>query len=112
MDKEGITMDLYSEECLNEKNLDLKHKNQPDIMDEINRLMDLAYGETRHKLYDVGRNYPCPCGSGKKYKKCCDRVRAEHDHEYYIEKLSEANNLDEGYEILVDIWILLYLKRK
>lgn len=19
----------------------------------------------------VGRNYPCPCGSGKKYKKCC-----------------------------------------
>jgi len=21
----------------------------------------------------VGRNSPCPCGSGKKYKKCCDR---------------------------------------
>lgn len=21
----------------------------------------------------VGRNDPCPCGSGKKYKKCCDR---------------------------------------
>ena len=20
---------------------------------------------------DVGRNDPCPCGSGKKYKKCC-----------------------------------------
>ena len=20
---------------------------------------------------DVGRNHPCPCGSGKKYKKCC-----------------------------------------
>ncbi|MDP6668218.1 MAG: SEC-C metal-binding domain-containing protein [Dehalococcoidia bacterium] len=19
----------------------------------------------------VGRNAPCPCGSGKKYKKCC-----------------------------------------
>ncbi len=26
-------------------------------------------------LYDtaVGRNDPCPCGSGKKYKKCCGR---------------------------------------
>jgi len=24
----------------------------------------------------VGRNDPCPCGSGKKYKKCCGRVRA------------------------------------
>ena len=21
---------------------------------------------------DVGRNDPCPCGSGKKYKKCCE----------------------------------------
>lgn len=21
----------------------------------------------------VGRNDPCPCGSGKKYKRCCDR---------------------------------------
>ena len=20
---------------------------------------------------DVGRNAPCPCGSGKKFKKCC-----------------------------------------
>jgi uncharacterized protein YecA (UPF0149 family) len=22
----------------------------------------------------VGRNDPCPCGSGKKYKKCCGRA--------------------------------------
>ena len=25
---------------------------------------------------DVGRNEPCPCGSGKKYKKCCGRPDA------------------------------------
>jgi uncharacterized protein len=24
-----------------------------------------------NKFKDVGRNDPCPCGSGKKYKKCC-----------------------------------------
>jgi len=24
--------------------------------------------KTRQK---IGRNDPCPCGSGKKYKKCC-----------------------------------------
>ena len=42
--------------------------------------------ETKHKLYleqkksgtvivgkKIGRNDPCPCGSGKKYKKCCGR---------------------------------------
>jgi len=25
----------------------------------------------RRKEKKVGRNAPCPCGSGKKYKKCC-----------------------------------------
>ena len=23
----------------------------------------------------IGRNDPCPCGSGKKYKKCCGRLK-------------------------------------
>jgi uncharacterized protein YecA (UPF0149 family) len=22
----------------------------------------------------IGRNQPCPCGSGKKYKHCCGRL--------------------------------------
>ena len=25
----------------------------------------------------VGRNDPCPCGSGKKYKNCCGKVTNE-----------------------------------
>ena len=25
------------------------------------------------KKVKVGRNDPCPCGSGKKYKKCCGK---------------------------------------
>ena len=25
----------------------------------------------KHKITKVGRNDPCPCGSGRKYKKCC-----------------------------------------
>jgi len=29
--------------------------------------------KTKSKKYKVGRNDPCPCGSGKKYKKCCGR---------------------------------------
>lgn len=38
------------------------------------------YGHTPEELFEserirrvVGRNDPCPCGSGKKYKKCCGR---------------------------------------
>ena len=32
---------------------------------------DLPKPETRRNMAKVGRNDPCPCGSGKKYKKCC-----------------------------------------
>jgi len=28
-------------------------------------------GTYRRDAPKVGRNLPCPCGSGKKYKKCC-----------------------------------------
>src|SRR5207302_9958151 len=28
----------------------------------------------RRSLPKVGRNEPCPCGSGKKYKNCCGRA--------------------------------------
>ncbi|MBW1792566.1 MAG: SEC-C domain-containing protein [Deltaproteobacteria bacterium] len=30
----------------------------------------------------IGRNKPCPCGSGKKYKKCC----MEKDNKILAEK--------------------------
>ncbi len=29
----------------------------------------------RRKQEKIGRNAPCPCGSGKKYKKCCGRLK-------------------------------------
>ncbi|HXM32114.1 MAG TPA: SEC-C metal-binding domain-containing protein, partial [Chthoniobacterales bacterium] len=34
--------------------------------------LDLA--PVRREVPKVGRNEPCPCGSGKKYKNCCGRV--------------------------------------
>ena len=27
----------------------------------------------------IGRNQPCPCGSGEKYKKCCGRFKNASD---------------------------------
>jgi len=67
-----------------------KHRKRPDGKDELRavyqRLIDLADDNGEHDevsryqhLLDsldatkVGRNDPCPCGSGKKYKKCCGR---------------------------------------
>ncbi|WKY47355.1 SEC-C metal-binding domain-containing protein [Eubacteriaceae bacterium ES3] len=38
-----------------------------DLTKEFKRSKTVVKGEK------VGRNDPCPCGSGKKYKKCCGR---------------------------------------
>ncbi|MCX7817374.1 MAG: preprotein translocase subunit SecA [Syntrophales bacterium] len=39
----------------------------------MNREDDAQSSQPVRKQKKVGRNEPCPCGSGKKYKKCCGR---------------------------------------
>jgi SEC-C motif-containing protein len=34
----------------------------------------VAPGQFQRETPKVGRNDPCPCGSGKKFKKCCGRT--------------------------------------
>ena len=39
-------------------------------------------------MKNIGRNDPCPCGSGKKYKKCCGRVpESKTDYQKAIESV-------------------------
>ena len=38
-----------------------------ELIDEC----DHRQGTVRSKGFKAGRNDPCPCNSGKKYKKCC-----------------------------------------
>ena len=33
----------------------------------------------QREMKKIGRNDPCPCGSGKKYKKCCGRQDIRQD---------------------------------
>ncbi|MFO7708056.1 MAG: SEC-C metal-binding domain-containing protein [Desulfobacterales bacterium] len=40
----------------------------------------------------IGRNQPCPCGSGKKYKKCCLNEAAAPSLGFYYRRLSEAHD--------------------
>ena len=45
----------------------------------------------------IGRNTPCPCGSGKKYKKCCmkkDQAAAapQPNLEYNVDELDDLSN--------------------
>ena len=47
-----------------------------DIYDEETRkrlFLEQRKSGTVHREKKIGRNDPCPCGSGKKYKKCCGR---------------------------------------
>ena len=43
------------------------------ILDEIERKQNDFGKKKPTKVIKVGRNDPCPCGSGKKYKKCCGK---------------------------------------
>jgi hypothetical protein len=40
----------------------------------------------------IGRNDPCPCGSGKKFKNCCLSKTAPPSQELYYRRLSEAHD--------------------
>lgn len=44
---------------------------------------------------NIGRNDLCPCGSGKKYKKCC--LRKEQQRELLLSKLDESRVIDDRY---------------
>jgi len=47
---------------------------KPDKPEDISALETLQNPiKTRIAEKNVGRNEPCPCGSGKKYKKCCSK---------------------------------------
>lgn len=44
-----------------------------NITPEMQAMMDNMFRAAPPSGREVGRNDPCPCGSGKKYKKCCGR---------------------------------------
>src|SRR5699024_8088596 len=51
----------------------------------------------------VGRNDPCPCGSGKKYKKCClgkEEVTGVYAEVDYLETIEEQEKWLEDYPVL------------
>ena len=55
-------LDLLESVCVQHE---IDHLNGMRILD---RAMELTIRRDKPK---IGRNEPCPCGSGKKYKKCC-----------------------------------------
>ena len=88
--REGYEMFLEMSQRIKEetvRNLFLVKIARQDDVEELNpargQEMTLSRGEAstesrpktvRRQQDKIGRNQPCPCGSGKKYKKCCGRA--------------------------------------
>jgi len=78
---EGVTGEAYrAEEEIFVKSLHSKAENFreffPTIKDELDKIPELSVhllqqGGSAQKQPKVGRNMPCPCGSGRKFKNCC-----------------------------------------
>jgi tetratricopeptide (TPR) repeat protein len=58
----------------------------------------------------IGRNEPCPCGSGQKYKRCClsraaaaARAREVDSRRAPFEILSDDDGLDQASNIVIDL---------
>lgn len=72
-DEREVREDLIPEEELDERKLQYKRE---DLFQEKEEKAEPV------RSVKIGRNEPCPCGSGKKYKKCCGReefVKGELD---------------------------------
>jgi preprotein translocase subunit SecA len=74
---EGI-MDRIREETLSTLFRIQLMGRRPEEMPKKKKALHLSHGDeaakpptVRRKGKKIGRNDPCPCGSGKKYKKCC-----------------------------------------
>ncbi len=71
MKKENISPNLYCiiEERNGKKTFREAHVTNIDDIEDVREALNALMPGGRTKK--TGRNEPCPCNSGKKYKKCC-----------------------------------------
>ncbi len=73
------------------------------------RKVDADYNR-KNKEIKVGRNDPCPCGSGKKYKKCClnkpkppvDLIESEQDRKKWLEEYPGPAQVREAGRVYLE----------
>jgi len=54
----------------------LLERNHPELYDLLKRVFkqDMSSRKLSKNIVKIGRNSPCPCHSGKKFKLCCGRI--------------------------------------
>jgi preprotein translocase subunit SecA len=72
---------LYLFEPISREEHDAREREREEARRKAQRDQNLVYSAgdgssgapSKREAAKVGRNDPCPCGSGKKYKKCCGK---------------------------------------
>ncbi len=66
--------DLTEDEALEQEKLRKEFfaaESRKEVNDQMDQRLAELKGETLVRRIKIGRNHACPCGSGKKFKKCC-----------------------------------------
>lgn len=70
------TVDVHARERVLRQKTTTTFEGEGLPLEELSSVRDFALrtAEQRATVKKVGRNDPCPCGSGRKFKKCCGGV--------------------------------------
>ncbi len=75
---QGLDSRINEEILLTFSRIQVRRERPEDIPPQKRRQMQMSHGDSaartepiKRASQKIGRNDPCPCGSGKKYKKCC-----------------------------------------
>lgn len=83
-----------------------------DALNSVLKEMDMAdrfpedASQTPARSQKIGRNEPCPCGSGKKYKKCCG-FGTSKEPSHMVAALAEPKE-EDGKAPTLEQWEQLY----
>lgn len=90
---------------------------QDDMLDrKFSRMLDefgAAGNAEQRRVVKIGRNDPCPCGSGKKYKQCClnkpqpleEGIESKQEQEKWLRKYpAVGGEREEGRVYLEDLF--------
>jgi preprotein translocase subunit SecA len=68
-----FTVEIAREAAAQELELQQPHSQRMVLSHGSENVEATRVSQARRQGEKIGRNDPCPCGSGKKYKRCCGK---------------------------------------
>jgi len=71
-----------------------------DNLQYVKNIIEKRKDRDTVRKYSIGRNEPCPCGSGKKFKKCCALNNPKKSEKDYFDGVKDAKSEEEVLSLL------------